>query len=99
MIGDVESVQEALKSLLDLKQKEATVIEAQTTRQQSDSVMVFTVVTIIFILTSDKTKLPASFLASLFALNVDEFPHENGRYEAARQARRTRGKGKKHLHV
>ncbi|KAJ5614414.1 hypothetical protein N7528_008068 [Penicillium herquei] len=70
MMEDVIGVQEAIKTLLDLKQKEATIIEAQTTRRQSDSVMVFTVVTIIF--------LPASFLASLFALNVDEFPHESG---------------------
>ncbi|KAJ6031135.1 hypothetical protein N7540_001867 [Penicillium herquei] len=70
MIKDVNSVQGALKSLLDLKQKEATIIEAQTTRGQSDSEMVFTVVTIIF--------LPASFLASIFAFNVNEFPHEGG---------------------
>ncbi|KAJ5715365.1 uncharacterized protein N7483_012546 [Penicillium malachiteum] len=67
MIADAQSVQNDITSLLDLKQKEATIIEAQATRRQSDSVMVFTVVTVIF--------LPASFLASLFALNVVEYPH------------------------
>ncbi|KAJ6023918.1 hypothetical protein N7540_004715 [Penicillium herquei] len=67
MIADAQSVQNDITSLLDLKQKEATIIEAQATRRQSDSVMVFTVVTVVF--------LPASFLASLFALNVVEYPH------------------------
>ncbi|OQE43597.1 hypothetical protein PENCOP_c003G00514 [Penicillium coprophilum] len=87
MIGDAQGVQEAIKSLLDLKQREATIIEARTTRQQSDSVMVFTVVTIIFVGVSLRTfaclatdqrqnRLPASFLASFFALNIKEFPHE-----------------------
>ncbi|KAJ5618722.1 hypothetical protein N7528_006833 [Penicillium herquei] len=68
MIADAQSVQSDITSLLDLKQKEATIIEAQATRRQSDSVMVFTVVTVVF--------LPASFLASLFALNVVEYPHK-----------------------
>ncbi|KAJ5726789.1 hypothetical protein N7493_005816 [Penicillium malachiteum] len=68
MIADAQSVQSDITSLLDLKQKEATIIEAQATRRQSDSVMVFTVVTVVF--------LPASFLASLFALNVVEYPHQ-----------------------
>ncbi|KAJ5711677.1 hypothetical protein N7488_005833 [Penicillium malachiteum] len=49
MVDDVTSVQEAIKSLLDLKQKEATIIEAQNTRKQSANVMVFTVVTIVFV--------------------------------------------------
>ncbi|OQE11585.1 hypothetical protein PENVUL_c002G01829 [Penicillium vulpinum] len=70
MVDDVKSVQTAIQSLLDLKQNEATIIEAQATRRQSDSVMAFTLVTIVF--------LPGSFMASLFALNVSEFPHEGG---------------------
>ncbi|OJJ50141.1 hypothetical protein ASPZODRAFT_1115189 [Penicilliopsis zonata CBS 506.65] len=70
MIEDVRSVQDSINSLLDLKQKEATIVEAKATRRQSDSVMVFTVVTIVF--------LPASFLVSLFALNVADYPHEDG---------------------
>ncbi|KGO63933.1 Mg2+ transporter protein, CorA-like/Zinc transport protein ZntB [Penicillium italicum] len=68
MIQEAKSVEEAINTLLDLKQKQATILEAQATRQQSDTVMVFTVVTIVF--------LPASFLTSLFALNVSDFPHQ-----------------------
>jgi Mg2+ and Co2+ transporter CorA len=49
MIEDSKSVQSAINTLLDLKQKEATILEAQATRRQSDAVMVFTVVTIIFV--------------------------------------------------
>ncbi|KAJ5725864.1 uncharacterized protein N7483_007221 [Penicillium malachiteum] len=59
MVDDVTSIQDAIKSLLDLKQKEATIIEAQTTRRQSDSVMVFTVVTIVFV---SLTLSPSSLL-------------------------------------
>ncbi|KAJ5511931.1 Mg2+ transporter protein CorA-like/Zinc transport protein ZntB [Penicillium expansum] len=70
MIRDAQSLQDAINKLLDLKQKQATIMEAQATRRQSDSVMVFTVVTVVF--------LPASFLASLFALDIAEFAHVNG---------------------
>ncbi|CAI7678096.1 unnamed protein product [Penicillium manginii] len=73
MIGDAKSVQGDINTLLDLKQKEASIIEAKATREQSDTVMTFTVVTIIF--------LPASFLTSLFALNISDFPHQNGNVE------------------
>ncbi|KAJ5987989.1 hypothetical protein N7481_003199 [Penicillium waksmanii] len=73
MIEDAKSVQGDINSLLDLKQKEAGIVEAQATRRQSDTVMTFTIVTIIF--------LPASFLTSLFALNVSDFPHQNGSVE------------------
>lgn len=52
MIEDAKSVQSAINTLLDLKQKEATILEAQATRRQSDAVMVFTVVTIIFVSSS-----------------------------------------------
>jgi hypothetical protein len=52
MIEDAKSVQSAINTLLDLKQKEATILEAQATRRQSDAVMVFTVVTIIFVSTA-----------------------------------------------
>ncbi|KAJ5177912.1 ankyrin [Penicillium coprophilum] len=68
MIQEAKSVEEGINTLLDLKQKQATILEARATRQQSDTVMVFTVVTIVF--------LPASFLTSLFALNVSDFPHQ-----------------------
>lgn len=49
MIGDAKSVQEDINTLLDLKQKEASIIEAKATREQSDTLMTFTVVTIIFV--------------------------------------------------
>ncbi|KAJ5731735.1 Mg2+ transporter protein CorA-like/Zinc transport protein ZntB [Penicillium malachiteum] len=73
LIQQAKSLQTILQGLLDLKQKQASIIEAQFAHRQSDTVMVFTVVTIIF--------LPASFLGSLFALNVDKFPHEDGNLE------------------
>ncbi|RAH47386.1 uncharacterized protein BO95DRAFT_84082 [Aspergillus brunneoviolaceus CBS 621.78] len=70
MVRDATSIQADINTLLDLKQKKAGIVEAQATRSQSDTVMSFTVVTIIF--------LPASFLTSLFALDISDFPHENG---------------------
>ncbi|GES65479.1 hypothetical protein ATETN484_0012038400 [Aspergillus terreus] len=74
MIHDATTVQKSLDTLLDLKQKQANLTEvkitrkqAQDTAKQTDTVVWFTVVTIIF--------LPLSFLTSLFALNVSDFPH------------------------
>lgn len=49
MIRDAKSVQSDFNTLLDLKQKEAGIVEAQAARRQSDTVMAFTVVTIIFV--------------------------------------------------
>lgn len=49
MIEDAKSVQGDINSLLDLKQKEAGIVEAQATHRQSDTVMTFTIVTIIFV--------------------------------------------------
>jgi hypothetical protein len=61
-----------LKDLLTLKQQQAGVIEAreavkqaQLTLKQGQSIMIFTVVTIIF--------LPLSFIASVFGMNAREF--------------------------
>ncbi|CAG8288541.1 unnamed protein product [Penicillium salamii] len=77
MVNEAEFVQKAIETLLDLKQKRANIVEAEFTRQQShdtavqsDTIMVFTVVTILF--------LPASFLTSLLALNISDFPHAGG---------------------
>ncbi|CAG8386936.1 unnamed protein product [Penicillium salamii] len=77
MVKEAEFVQKAIETLLDLKQKRANIVEAEFTRQQShdtavqsDTIMVFTVVTILF--------LPASFLTSLLALNISDFPHAGG---------------------
>lgn len=49
MIEDAQSVQRDINTLLDLKQKEASILEAKATREQSDALMTFTVVTIIFV--------------------------------------------------
>ncbi|KAJ5887567.1 hypothetical protein N7495_007608 [Penicillium taxi] len=82
MMQDVDFVQKSIHLLLDLKQKQANIFEAKNSRKQSEetakqgvAIMVFTLVTIVF--------LPASFLTSLFALNVSDFPHngDNVSYE------------------
>ncbi|KAJ5108029.1 hypothetical protein N7456_004704 [Penicillium angulare] len=72
MSEDAKSVQDDIKTLLDLKQKEATIIEAQATRRQSDSVMVFTVVTVVFVsltfvcMWQQKQPINLSILAACF---------------------------------
>jgi Mg2+ and Co2+ transporter CorA len=67
-----ESVQEAYKLLLDMKQKQANVAEASLSRlsaevasEQNRAIMIFTIFTIIF--------LPLSFFTSLFGMNVSEW--------------------------
>jgi ankyrin repeat protein len=74
MARQAKSVNDNLTQVLDLKQKHASAVEArfqriqaQETARQGRTIMVFTIVTIIF--------LPLSFLASFFALNIIEFPH------------------------
>ncbi|KAJ5882526.1 ankyrin [Penicillium soppii] len=56
MIKEADFVQQAINALLDLKQKQANIVEAKYTRKQSDdtavqgdTIMVFTVVTILFV--------------------------------------------------
>ncbi|KGO65942.1 hypothetical protein PITC_021430 [Penicillium italicum] len=77
MVKEAEFVQKAIDMLLDLKQKQANIVEAEFSRKrseetakQSDTIMAFTVVTILF--------LPASFLTSLLALDISDFPHVGG---------------------
>lgn len=62
-MNEAKSVQRAIEMLLDLKQKQANILEAEWTRQQSvesrkqsvqttkqgETIMVFTVVTIVFV--------------------------------------------------
>lgn len=67
-------IYESIRDLLDLKQKHANAFEARFardqaagTQRQGQTVMVFTIVTVIF--------LPLSFIAAIFAINIDEFPH------------------------
>ncbi|TVY18934.1 Ankyrin-2 [Lachnellula arida] len=68
-----EKVYIALKDLLDLKQKQANVAEARSQRHQAEetttqgkAILLFTIITIIF--------LPLSFLSSFFAIQIVEFP-------------------------
>ncbi|KAL2263960.1 hypothetical protein VTK26DRAFT_3954 [Humicola hyalothermophila] len=71
LLKNAQSTSAALKDLLTLKQQQAGVIEAreavkqaQLTLKQGQSIMIFTIVTIIF--------LPLSFIASVFGLNASE---------------------------
>ncbi|KAI1113766.1 hypothetical protein F5Y14DRAFT_441692 [Nemania sp. NC0429] len=66
----VEKTTDSIKTLLDLRQAEYSRIQADDSAKQSNSILVFTFVTIVF--------LPLSFLTSLFALDVSAFPHQSG---------------------
>ncbi|EME89136.1 uncharacterized protein MYCFIDRAFT_206237 [Pseudocercospora fijiensis CIRAD86] len=77
MDKQAERIYGSIRDLLDLKQKHANAFEARFardqaagTQRQGQTIMVFTIVTIIF--------LPLSFISSFFAINVDEFPHPYG---------------------
>ena len=67
----------SINNLLDLKQKHANAIEARYAREQTygasrqtKTLMVFTIVTVIF--------LPLTFIAALFTIDIDGFPHKHG---------------------
>ncbi|KAI0552268.1 hypothetical protein F4679DRAFT_84211 [Xylaria curta] len=75
LIYDAKQIQKNINHLLDLRQKDANLSEAiwarnsaENTARQGRTILVFTVVTIIF--------LPITFLSSLFALNITSFPHD-----------------------
>ncbi|PLN85525.1 hypothetical protein BDW42DRAFT_202385 [Aspergillus taichungensis] len=78
MDKQAERIYESITDLLDLKQKHANAFEARFARDQAAGttrqgkiIMVFTIVTIVF--------LPLSFIASLFSINIVEFPRaQNG---------------------
>ncbi|KAF2212204.1 hypothetical protein CERZMDRAFT_59120 [Cercospora zeae-maydis SCOH1-5] len=77
MEAQANRVYESIVSLLDLKQKHANAFEARFardqaagTQRQGQTIMVFTIVTIIF--------LPLSFITAFFAVNIEEFPHPGG---------------------
>lgn len=77
MADQAKSVNDNLTQVLDLKQKHANAVEASLQRKQAQeaakqgrTIMVFTIVTIVF--------LPLSFLASFFALDIIEFPRPAG---------------------
>ncbi|KAL8824737.1 MAG: hypothetical protein Q9191_004855 [Dirinaria sp. TL-2023a] len=72
MLKSAQTAQQACKELLDMKQKQANIDEAHLARQQTEvaadqsrSIMIFTVFTIIF--------LPLSFFASVFGINAREW--------------------------
>jgi len=73
MDKQAERIYNSITDMLDLKQKHANAFEARFARdqatgtaRQSQTIMVFTIVTIIF--------LPMSFIAAFFSINIDEFP-------------------------
>ena len=75
MDKQAERIYSSITDMLDLKQKHANAFEARFARdqaagtaRQSQTIMVFTIVTIIF--------LPLSFIAAFFAINVTEFPRD-----------------------
>lgn len=75
MDKQAERIYTSIRDLLDLKQKHANAFEARFardqaagTQRQGQTIMVFTIVTVIF--------LPLSFIAAFFAINVDQFPHD-----------------------
>lgn len=77
MESHAKEVEKGLEHLLDLKQKQANLWEARSSREgaehaarQGSTILVFTVVTIIF--------LPLSFMASFFALGISIFPKTEG---------------------
>lgn len=72
-----EGIYTSLTHLLDLKQKHANAFEARFARDQAElqarqgqTIMVFTIVTIVF--------LPLSFMAAFFTINIEEFPKAAG---------------------
>ena len=72
MRKSASTAQLAYKDLLDMKQKQANVVEAHLAREQADnsqeqarSILIFTIFTIIF--------LPLSFFASVFGINAREW--------------------------
>lgn len=76
MLHNCRLAQDNFKTLLDMKQKKANVVEAALARkaadraaQQSRAVMTFTVFTVFF--------LPLSFFTSLFGMNVREWSGQN----------------------
>ena len=79
MLKSARAAQKAFKELLDMKQKQANIVEAhlareqnEVTAEQSRSVMIFTVFTIIF--------LPLSFFASVFGINSKEWSSPPNNY-------------------
>lgn len=82
MDEQAERLYQSLTDLLDLKQKHSNALEARFASEQAlaaarsgQTVMVFTIVTIIF--------LPMSFIAAYFGINIDSFDSLTGEYVAS----------------
>ncbi|GLB08524.1 hypothetical protein AtubIFM57258_004417 [Aspergillus tubingensis] len=67
MMDEAKSAQDSINLFLDLKEKYTASQDAAFGRQQAYTTMVFTIVTIVF--------LPLTFLSSIFALDIAQFPH------------------------
>jgi hypothetical protein len=81
MDKQAERIYHSITDLLDLKQKHANAFEARFARdqaagttRQSKTIMVFTIVTIVF--------LPLSFITSIFTINLKEFDNLKLEYVA-----------------
>jgi Mg2+ and Co2+ transporter CorA len=81
MDEQAERLYQSLTDLLDLKQKHSNALEARFASEQAlaaaregQTVMVFTIVTIIF--------LPMSFIAAYFGINMDAFSDLSSEYVA-----------------
>ncbi|KAL4895752.1 hypothetical protein BDV59DRAFT_173086 [Aspergillus ambiguus] len=81
MDHQAERIYSSITDLLDLKQKHANAFEARFARDQAAGttrqgkiILVFTLVTIIF--------LPLSFITSIFTINIAEFPHDSNGNES-----------------
>ena len=77
MDKQAERIYVSIRDLLDLKQKHANAVEASYARiqasetaRQGQILMVFTIVTVIF--------LPLSFIAAFLDLEIAEYPHHQG---------------------
>ncbi|KAI6821278.1 hypothetical protein KC340_g12907 [Hortaea werneckii] len=77
MDKQAERIYVSIRDLLDLKQKHANAVEASYARiqasetaRQGQILMVFTIVTVIF--------LPLSFIAAFLDLEIAEYPHSQG---------------------
>ncbi|TGO54999.1 hypothetical protein BCON_0098g00210 [Botryotinia convoluta] len=76
MLSEADKTENYINTLLDLRQAEFGRLQAYDSARQSNSIFIFTIMTIVF--------LPLSFLTFLFALNVSDLPHEgdNVQYKA-----------------
>ncbi|PLB53435.1 hypothetical protein P170DRAFT_130060 [Aspergillus steynii IBT 23096] len=69
MIEIIDNIKSSVNEILNLEQNGTSLREAFESVQQGRTLMVFTVITIVF--------TPMSFLSSLFALNVTSFQHDS----------------------